>query len=127
MSAGQIWQRADGLRWAEVQTGGVEPSGWRLMIPLLDLADAPDAPPLAVILDGWRARLHMISGVPQDELGEPDGASPPTSSRRYEALLEPSSPHSRTHRTSGRSGPLRADRAPVTGGHVADQLPARPS
>lgn len=60
MSAGQIWQRRDGLVWVEVQGPAVEPSGWRLMIPLVDLDDAPDAPPLVVTIDRHRARVHLL-------------------------------------------------------------------
>jgi hypothetical protein len=40
VSAGQIWQRPNGLRWVEVQAAAVEPSGWRLMIPLVPIDDA---------------------------------------------------------------------------------------
>jgi hypothetical protein len=69
MSAGQIWQRPDGLRWVEIQAVAVEPSGWRLMVPLVDLADAPDAPPLVVTVDRYRARVHLITSVHEDDLG----------------------------------------------------------
>ena len=76
MSAGQVWTRANGLRWVEVQAEAMEPSGWRLMVPLVDLDDAPDAPPLVVTLDGTRARVHLLTSVPDDDLGEPDGSVP---------------------------------------------------
>jgi hypothetical protein len=72
VSAGQVWRRADGLRWVEVQARTAEPSGWRLMVPLVDLTDAPDAPPLVVTLGELRARVHLVCGVPHDELGEAD-------------------------------------------------------
>ncbi len=77
MSAGQLWGRPDGLRWVEVQVAAVEPSGWRLMVPLVPLHDAPDAPPLVVTHDGWRARVHLVCSVAHDQLGEPDGRLPP--------------------------------------------------
>lgn len=73
MSAGQIWRRPDGLQWVEVQAAAVEPSGWRLMIPLVDLDDAPDAPPLVVTVGDQRARVHLLCSVSQDELGDPAG------------------------------------------------------
>lgn len=44
VGAGEIWERSDGLKWVEVQAAGVEPSGCRLMIPLVPLEDAHDAP-----------------------------------------------------------------------------------
>ena len=69
MSAGQVWQRADGLIWVEVQAAALEPSGWRLMIPLTD--DAIVAPPLVVEAGSWHARVHLTVGVPADELGQP--------------------------------------------------------
>jgi hypothetical protein len=71
MTAGQVWTRANGLRWVEVQAEAMEPSGWRLMVPLVELDDAPDAPPLVVTLDGARARVHLLTSVPDDDLGEP--------------------------------------------------------
>jgi hypothetical protein len=40
------------------------------MVPLVDLADAPDAPPLVVTLDRQRARAHLLCGVPYDQVGE---------------------------------------------------------
>lgn len=74
MTAGQIWRRPDGLTWVEVQTASVDPSGWRLMVPLVDLADAPDAPPLVITMEGWRARAHLLTSAPHDGLGAPEGA-----------------------------------------------------
>lgn len=74
MSAGQIWRRPDGLRWVEIQAGAMEPSGWRIIVPLVDLADAPDAPPLVVTLGDVRARVHLLISVPDDSLGEPMAA-----------------------------------------------------
>ena len=71
MSAGQIWRRPDGLRWVEIQADAMEPSGWRLMVPLVGLDDAPDAPPLVVTLGDARARVHLLSSVPDGDLGEP--------------------------------------------------------
>lgn len=76
MSAGQIWKRPDGLRWVEVQAPAIEPSGWRLMVPLVDLDDAPDAPPLVVTVEGCRARVHLVSSVHVDDLGSPTSDLP---------------------------------------------------
>lgn len=76
MSAGAVWARANGMRWVEVQAETMEPSGWRLMVPLVSLDDAPDAPPLIVTLDGIRARVHLLTSVPADDLGEPTGTLP---------------------------------------------------
>lgn len=76
MSAGEVWTRANGMRWVEVQAEAMEPSGWRLMVPLVGLDDAPDAPPLIVSLDGVRGRVHLLTSVPVDELGEPAGTLP---------------------------------------------------
>ena len=70
MSGGQIWRRPDGLRWVEVQAAEVETSGWRLMIPLVALGDAPDAPPLIVTVGSERARVHLLCSAAHDELGE---------------------------------------------------------
>ena len=49
----------------------MEPSGWRLMVPLVD---APDAPPLVVTLGEVRARVHLLTSVPDDDLGDPAGS-----------------------------------------------------
>lgn len=76
MSAGQVWTRPNGMRWVEVQAEPMEPSGWRLMVPLVDLDDAPDAPPLIVTVGGVRARVHLLTSVPDDDLGEPSEALP---------------------------------------------------
>jgi hypothetical protein len=76
VSAGQVWARANGLRWVEVQAEPMEPSGWRLMVPIVDLDDAPDAPPLVVTLNDVRARVHLLTSVPEDDLGEPTGSLP---------------------------------------------------
>jgi hypothetical protein len=46
MSAGQLWRDHDGLLWVEIQTAAVEPSGWRLMVPLVD-ADQGSLSPAA--------------------------------------------------------------------------------
>lgn len=72
MSTGAVWRRPDGLRWAEVQAPTVEPSGWRLMVPLVDLADAADAPPLVVTLGRTRARVHLLTSVHVHDLGTLD-------------------------------------------------------
>lgn len=88
MSAGQIWQRPDGLAWVEVQTAAVDPSGWRLMIPLVALDDAPDAPPLVITVDGQRARVHLLCGAPNDELGEPAGQLSPDDVGLLQAAVE---------------------------------------
>lgn len=74
MSAGQVWRRANGLRWVEVQAEPMEPSGWRIMVPLVELDDAPDAPPLVVTVEGVRARVHLLTSVPDNDLGEPAGS-----------------------------------------------------
>jgi len=71
MTAGQIWRRDDGMVWVEVQAETIEPSGWRLLVPLFDPADAPEAPPLVVTADRWRARVHLVRSAPSDELGQP--------------------------------------------------------
>jgi hypothetical protein len=73
VSAGQIWRRSDGLLWVEIQTDAVEPSGWRLMIPIVDADQADPAPPLVVTVQRWLARVHLAAGVPDDVLGEPIG------------------------------------------------------
>lgn len=73
MSAGQLWRRHDGLVWVEVQAAGVEPSGWRLMIPLVTADQAASASPLVVTVDRWQARVHLVTGVPADRLGDEDG------------------------------------------------------
>lgn len=77
MSAGQVWRRPDGLRWGEVQAAAVEPSGWRLMVPLVALDEAPYAPPLVVTLGDQRARVHLLLRAPQEELGEVVGELDP--------------------------------------------------
>lgn len=77
MSAGQVWRRADGTLWVEVQTAAIEPSGWRLMIPLFDAAEAAEAPPLVITIDRWRARVHLLTGAPERVLGEATGRLTP--------------------------------------------------
>ena len=74
MSAGQVWRRHDGLLWVEVQTEGVEPSGWRLVVPVVEADEAVAAPPLVVAVGRWHARVHLVTGVPDHALGEPLGA-----------------------------------------------------
>ena len=74
MSTGQIWRRADDLRWVEIQTDAMQPSGWRLMVPLVAFHQAPDAPPLVITLNGIRARVHLLTSVPDGDRGEPTGA-----------------------------------------------------
>lgn len=73
MTAGQVWRRDDGLRWAEIQTEAMEPSGWRLMVPLVGPDAAPEAPPLIVAASPWRARVHLVTSAHTDHLGELDG------------------------------------------------------
>lgn len=73
MSAGRLWRRADGLVWVEVQAAGVEPSGWRLMVPLVAADAAVAAPPLVVAIGRWHARVHLVVGVPTTDLGEQYG------------------------------------------------------
>ena len=73
MTAGQVWQRPDGLLWVELQTAAVDVSGWRLMVPLVDADDALAAPPLVVPVDRWHARVHLLTGVPERALGQPAG------------------------------------------------------
>jgi hypothetical protein len=72
-----MWQRPDGLLWVEVQAAPVDPSGWRLMISLVELDDAPDAPPLVVTVDRHRARVHLLASALHDELGEAIGELDP--------------------------------------------------
>jgi hypothetical protein len=76
VSAGQVWRRRDGLLWTEVQTDAVEPSGWRLMVPLVEAEQAVAAPPLVVALGRWHARVHLLTGVPEAALGELIGTLP---------------------------------------------------
>jgi len=73
VTAGQIWRRPGGLVWVEVQAGPVDPSGWRLMVPLVDPDTTPPATPLVVTVGRWRARVHLVTSVPTDGLGELDG------------------------------------------------------
>lgn len=73
MSAGQIWRRPDEQVWVEIQTPAVDPSGWRLMVPLVEPTDAPEAPPLVVPVAGRRARVHLLRAAAEDDLGEPAG------------------------------------------------------
>ena len=73
MTAGQIWQRPDGLHWVETQIAAVDASGWRLMIPLVAPDDAADAPPLVVTVGNWRARVHLLTSAASHELGQPAG------------------------------------------------------
>jgi hypothetical protein len=47
------------------------------MVPLVAVDDALDAPPLVVIVDGQRARVHLLRSAPQDGLGEPVGELDP--------------------------------------------------
>ncbi len=61
--------RPDGLLWVEVQAPIVDDSGWRLMVPLVDLHDAADAPPFVLTVDGRRARVHLLSSAHVDDLG----------------------------------------------------------
>jgi uncharacterized membrane protein len=51
----------------------MKPSGWRLLVPLLAPADAPEAPPLVVAVAGWHARVHLLTTAPADELGTANG------------------------------------------------------
>ncbi len=87
MSTGEIWRRPDGLRWVEVQRPAVEASGWRLMVPLVELQDAPDAPPLVVTLGQWRARVHLLTGVPDSQLGEADSQLSPDQVAKLKAAV----------------------------------------
>lgn len=73
MSAGQVWQRPDGLLWVEVQAAAVDASGWRLMVPLVDADEATEAPPLVVAIERWHARVHLLTGVPERALGQSVG------------------------------------------------------
>lgn len=70
MTAGQVWRRPDGLRWVEIQTAAMEPSGWRIMVPLVEPDQAPDAAPLVITLEQGRARVHLLASALRDELGE---------------------------------------------------------
>lgn len=73
MSAGKVWRRRDGTICVEVQATAMEPSGWRLVVPLVEATDAPDAPPLVITVGRWRARAHLVVGIPAERLGEPLG------------------------------------------------------
>lgn len=77
MSAGQVWRRPDGLRWVEVQAAAVDPSGWRLMVPLVAVDDAADAPPLVVTVGDERARVHLVTSAANHDLGAADGQLAP--------------------------------------------------
>ena len=44
------------------------------MVPLVPLDQAPDAPPLVVTLDDARARVHLLTSVPDGDRGQPTGA-----------------------------------------------------
>jgi hypothetical protein len=77
MTAGQVWRRRGGVRWVEVQAGTMEPSGWRLMVPLVGLADAPEAPPLVITVGQQRARVHLLTTALTDELGTAEGELTP--------------------------------------------------
>ena len=74
MSAGHVWRRDDGLLWVEVQTEAVEPSGWRLVVPIVETDQAVAAAPLVVPVGRWHARVHLLTGVPDHQLGEQVGA-----------------------------------------------------
>jgi hypothetical protein len=74
LTVGEVWTRSNGMRWVEVQAEPMEPSGCRLMVPLVDLDDAPDSPPLITTVDGVRARVHLLTSVPDSDLGEPIGS-----------------------------------------------------
>ena len=60
--AKQIYHRLHGR--------AVEPSGWRLMGPLVPSMTPPEAPPLVVTVDGERARVQLLCSAPHDDLGE---------------------------------------------------------
>lgn len=77
MSTGQVWRRANGLRWAEIQAPAVDPSGWRLMVPLIGRDDAVDIPPFVITVGDHRARVHLLTSVHVDDLGTPDGRLSP--------------------------------------------------
>jgi hypothetical protein len=49
----------------------MEPSSWRLMVALVKVDDAPDAPPLVTTMHEIRARVHLLISVPDEDLGEP--------------------------------------------------------
>lgn len=69
MTAGTVWRRADGLTWVEIQAEAIEPSGWRVLVPMFEPTEAPEAPPLAITVARWRARTHLMTTAPSDELG----------------------------------------------------------
>lgn len=76
MNAGHVWRRPDGLRWVEIQSAAVEPSGWRLMIPLV----------LTVGSD--RARVHLLCSAPHDQLGDPVGELTPEDVETLQAAVQ---------------------------------------
>ena len=61
----------------EVQADTMEPSGWRVMVPLADPFVAPNAPPLVIQVGEERARVHLLTTAPVEELGVEDGDIPP--------------------------------------------------
>ena len=77
MSAGEIWRRDDGLEWVEIQAEAVDPSGWRIMVPLAEPDDAHEAPPLVVAADGRLARVHLMTTAPATGLGRRIGELSP--------------------------------------------------
>lgn len=85
MSTGQIWRRPDGLTWAEIQDPVMDPSGFRIMVPLYDPFDVPLLPPFVVALRDYKARVHLMVAVDEDDLGEPVDHLDPTATDRLQA------------------------------------------
>jgi len=76
VTAGQVWRRPNGVRWVEVQADTMAPSGWRVMVPLGDPFVTPYAPPLVIQVGEERARVHLLTTAPVDELGVEEGEIP---------------------------------------------------
>jgi hypothetical protein len=77
VTAGQVWRQRSGTRLVEIQADPMDPSGWRVVVPLDELGDAPHAPPLVLTVGHQRARVHLLTTVHADELGSPDGELAP--------------------------------------------------
>ncbi|MFN2557491.1 MAG: hypothetical protein ABR592_11610 [Nitriliruptorales bacterium] len=57
------------------------------MVPLVGLQDAPDAPPLVVTLGEWRARVHLLTGLPDHHLGAADSQLSPDQLAKVKAAV----------------------------------------
>lgn len=82
-----MWRRPAGVRWVEVQAETIDPSGWRLMVPLGDPFVTLSAPPLVIAVGEERARVHLLTAVPVAELGVEDGEVSPEDLTRLRAAI----------------------------------------